>query len=136
MGTSEAVNPDHEAALQSGESVGGLEQDDATFAMQMQQHFEQQDAALNQANAGEGAAPPVTGPWSRGNGVGGFMFGFLLGGVLGIWSVIWLWQRGVPRSQKLGVLLGLILNLVYNSWGYTDPTQTDGDDDGNPNTDN
>lgn len=43
-----------------------------------------------------------------------FVFGFVLGILLGIIVLFWLWESSVPQRQKLGILAGVMVQLVAN----------------------
>mmetsp|Transcript_6864 Transcript_6864/g.9481 ORF Transcript_6864/g.9481 Transcript_6864/m.9481 type:complete len:220 (+) Transcript_6864:170-829(+) len=43
---------------------------------------------------------------------GDFILGFIMGFFLGVLTLIWVWQRAVPRRQKLGIMLGFGFNLL------------------------
>mmetsp|Transcript_18387 Transcript_18387/g.34713 ORF Transcript_18387/g.34713 Transcript_18387/m.34713 type:complete len:227 (-) Transcript_18387:178-858(-) len=45
---------------------------------------------------------------------GDFILGFIMGFFLGVLTLIWVWQRAVPRRQKLGIMLGFGCNLVLS----------------------
>jgi len=58
-----------------------------------------------------------------------FVFGFLVGFLLGIIVLVFLLDRGLPRKRKLGILAGVIGNLLFgvlrSTWLMThdqDPT--------------
>eukprot|EP00808_Paulinella_micropora_P030744 g50849.t1 len=41
-----------------------------------------------------------------------FVFGFMLGFFLGYLAFIWLWQRGIPRKRRLGILTGVAARFL------------------------
>mmetsp|Transcript_6037 Transcript_6037/g.14578 ORF Transcript_6037/g.14578 Transcript_6037/m.14578 type:complete len:212 (+) Transcript_6037:221-856(+) len=45
---------------------------------------------------------------------GDFVLGFIMGFFLGVLTLIWVWQRAVPRRQKLGIMLGFGCNLLLS----------------------
>mmetsp|Transcript_26257 Transcript_26257/g.36580 ORF Transcript_26257/g.36580 Transcript_26257/m.36580 type:complete len:223 (+) Transcript_26257:112-780(+) len=45
---------------------------------------------------------------------GDFILGFIMGFFLGVLTLIWVWQRAVPRRQKLGIMLGFMCNLLLS----------------------
>lgn len=45
---------------------------------------------------------------------GDFVLGFIMGFFLGVLTLIWVWQRAVPRRQKLGIMLGFGCNLLVS----------------------
>ena len=51
------------------------------------------------------------------SGMGQFFLGFVLGSLLGIIMVFWLFERSLPRRQKMGILLGMSVNLVLQFYG-------------------
>ena len=54
---------------------------------------------------------------------GQFCLGFILGFILGIIMVFWLFDRNMlPRRQRLGILLGMSLNLVLQFYGVDSGT--------------
>lgn len=42
------------------------------------------------------------------------VWGFLMGLLLGFILLFWLWERSVPTRQKLGIILGVVLNLIIS----------------------
>lgn len=44
-----------------------------------------------------------------------FVWGFVLGLVLGFLALLWLWNSAAPRKQRLGILLGLMCYVVISS---------------------
>mmetsp|Transcript_9316 Transcript_9316/g.13980 ORF Transcript_9316/g.13980 Transcript_9316/m.13980 type:complete len:222 (-) Transcript_9316:164-829(-) len=59
-------------------------------------------------------------PWllhaqfTRQGTTGDFILGFIMGFFLGVLTLIWVWQRAVPRRQKLGIMLGFGCNLLLS----------------------
>jgi hypothetical protein len=45
---------------------------------------------------------------------GQFVVGLMVGGVFGLLSLLWLVQRGVTFKQRLGIGIGIALNLVFS----------------------
>jgi hypothetical protein len=59
-----------------------------------------------------------------------FLLGFFLGFVLGFLSIIWLYSPSLSRKQRLGILLGLLVNGLLALQNWMEPqrtTQTEGD---------
>eukprot|EP00954_Amorphochlora_amoebiformis_P024628 1367638-Amorphochlora_amoeboformis.AAC.1 len=56
----------------------------------------------------EAQIPPwlLQAQFSRQGSNGDFILGFIMGFFLGVLTLIWVWQRAVPRRQKLGIMLG------------------------------
>jgi len=63
------------------------------------------------------------------------LLGFVMGFVLGVLALLWMWQR-VPRKQKIGILFGLVCNLFFsfirinlgsNTSGVTSGARGDGE---------
>ena len=40
------------------------------------------------------------------------LLGLVMGFVFGIIMLFWIWERGIPRRQKLGILCGIACNLT------------------------
>ena len=61
--------------------------------------------------------PPEQAPPQREGTWGQFCLGFVLGFLLGIIMVFWLFERNLPRRQKMGILLGMSVNLTLQFYG-------------------
>lgn len=62
---------------------------------------------------------------------GDFMLGFVMGFFLGILTLIWVWQRSVPRRQKVGILLGMSCNFLFSIM-TSNPEQAQGNQPQSP----
>ena len=51
--------------------------------------------------------------------------GFFLGLVLGFLSILWLYSPSLSRKQRLGILLGLVANLLMTLSNWMDPEVKD-----------
>ena len=40
------------------------------------------------------------------------LLGLVMGFVFGVIMLFWIWERGIPRRQKLGILCGIACNLT------------------------
>lgn len=96
---------------------------------QIEQQLQQRVATLRLGTN----APSLNGLRTRNNGngrmtldiespapegsIGHFCLGFILGFLLGIIMVFWLWERRLPRRQKMGILVGMSLNLILQFYG-------------------
>lgn len=65
---------------------------------------------------------------------GDFLLGFLMGFVLGVLSLIWIWQRNVPRKQRLGIFLGFGCNLMLNTMRVSSEVQRSRNGAASPDT--
>ena len=45
---------------------------------------------------------------------GDMLLGLVMGFVFGIIMLFWIWERGIPRRQKLGILCGIACNLTVS----------------------
>ena len=50
------------------------------------------------------------------------LLGLVMGFVFGIIMLFWIWERGIPRRQKLGILCGIACNLTVLPRCHTPPT--------------
>lgn len=60
--------------------------------------------------------PPwlLTGNMPRQGSNGDFVLGFIMGFFIGVLTLIWVWQRSVPRRQKFGIILGILCNMLVS----------------------
>mmetsp|Transcript_8822 Transcript_8822/g.19429 ORF Transcript_8822/g.19429 Transcript_8822/m.19429 type:complete len:260 (-) Transcript_8822:58-837(-) len=66
----------------------------------------------NLYNNGEGTF--VTGTSSLAGTDRDFMWGFLLGFFIGFVMLFWMWLPGMPHKQKLGIIAGITLQVVFH----------------------
>ena len=52
---------------------------------------------------------------------GDMLLGLVMGFVFGIIMLFWIWERGIPRRQKLGILCGIACNLTVSPAPATSP---------------
>jgi len=67
------------------------------------------------------------GPYAvREGSTGELILGFFIGFILGWLSILWLYSPSLSRKQRLGILLGLTLNLIMLIANWLDPPQQQG----------
>ena len=92
----------------------------------------------NAARGGGGLSSPSEAIW-RSGGISAqigtdrdFVWGFLLGFLVGLLMLVWVWLPSVPHKQKLGILTGICFQLAFSmlrtSGGVDEYPVDEGDD--------
>lgn len=105
------VRPEH----QTDDMDRDQEISDARFAAMLQNGLQPQDAA-----AMDQALEQRTQEQQRSRAYAEFIWGFVLGSVLGIFMLIWVVQRTVPNRMKLGIMCGICFHIYsdYNPFDH------------------
>ena len=68
------------------------------------------NVSMARRSTGQGGSLTGLDGFDGGGSSGGmrdFVFGFVMGTLLGVIMLLWMWDAAVPRKQKLGILAGV-----------------------------
>ena len=118
-----AAPADGEALMDGEGGAGGLEGIPGNYTAAQLQQMRMVQLQYEAAMHADGGPPAGTNS--------DFLLGFFLGFVLGFLSIIWLYSPSLSRKQRLGILLGLLVNglmALTSNWMEPQRTaQTEGD---------